>query len=240
MFAMGATPAPPPTHPPFSFTVFTTLLVIFGASLWVFYTLVSRSTVRRKRVALSEWARGRGAKVVEDAAAPLPERLAMLAPYHPQASLRVRARRWTILEMTTDPPPESRAAAPQWHVLARELDTEWPPTGLRPTAHAVSLLDLLSMSSFPSLSSSGRFILFGTDSAAARVLADSWFEALLPPDVGLAVHGRMLLLDFSTRPFDTIEFGRMLALVEQLATHLPPAPAQASPDTAGRDKAARA
>jgi hypothetical protein len=66
-----------------------------------------------------------------------------------------------------------------------------------------------------------RFIVFGTDSAAARALSKSHARALLPPDVGLLLHGRHVVLDFSTRPFDGIELGRMVALAEQLVQHLP-------------------
>ena len=34
--------------------------------------------------------------------------------------------------------------------------------------------------------------------------------------IGLLLHGEYLLLDFSERPFDPIEFGRMLAVADQL------------------------
>jgi len=51
-------------------------------------------------------------------------------------------------------------------------------------------------------------------------------RSLLPPDVGLLLHGRHLVLDFSDRPFDAIEFGRMLALADQLAARLPVPPSR--------------
>jgi hypothetical protein len=47
---------------------------------------------------------------------------------------------------------------------------------------------------------------FGQDPVAARRLAASSLRTLLPKDVGLLLSGKHLLLDFSTRPFDTIEF----------------------------------
>ena len=56
----------------------------------------------------------------------------------------------------------------------------------------------------------------GTEPTAARDLARSTLMALLPPDLGLLLVGRHLLLDFSARPFDPIEFGRMIALADQL------------------------
>ena len=39
---------------------------------------------------------------------------------------------------------------------------------------------------------------------------------------GLLLHGQHLVLDFSSRPFDRLEFTRMIALAEQLLAHLPP------------------
>jgi hypothetical protein len=57
---------------------------------------------------------------------------------------------------------------------------------------------------------------------AARAAVASMLIALLPHDLGLILHGRRLILDFSTRPFDGIELSRIVALVEQLAAHLPP------------------
>lgn len=109
-----------------------------------------------------------------------------------------------------------------WNLLIRSFGGEWPPTGLRPTNAAASALDLFSLSSFPTLAGTERFIAYGTDSSAARVLSKSMLRSLLPPDVGLLLHGGHLVLDFSGRPFDTIEFGRMLSLADQLANHVPP------------------
>jgi hypothetical protein len=66
-----------------------------------------------------------------------------------------------------------------------------------------------------------RFVASGTDSAAARRLALNKIPALLPPDLAVLLHGSFLIVDFSTRPFDTIELTRMGALLEQLAAKLP-------------------
>jgi hypothetical protein len=109
-----------------------------------------------------------------------------------------------------------------WNLLVRKFGGEWPPTGLRPTNAAASALDLFSLSSFPTLAGTERFIAYGTDSSAARVLSKSMLRSLLPPDVGLLLHGGHLVLDFSGRPFDAIEFGRMISLADQLANHVPP------------------
>ncbi|HEY8666645.1 MAG TPA: hypothetical protein VIL86_08280, partial [Tepidisphaeraceae bacterium] len=94
-------------------------------------------------------------------------------------------------------------------------------TGMRPAQHSTSLLDHFSLSSFPTLLAPERFVIYAADSAPARMLANSGLRTLLPPDVGLLLIGNILLLDFSTRPFDTIEFGRLIALANQLVSHLP-------------------
>jgi len=97
----------------------------------------------------------------------------------------------------------------------------WTPTGLRPVITKASVLDLFSLSSFPGMGEVERFVIFGVDSAPARILSRSEARALLPPDVGLLLAGNHLVLDFSNRPFDPIELGRMAALAEQLVTRLP-------------------
>lgn len=110
----------------------------------------------------------------------------------------------------------------EWRLLIRQLETTWYPTGARPVAaRRPSLLDLYSLSSFPLLGNAERFVIYGTDSAAARALGRSSARALLPPDVGLLLHGRYLVLDFSDRPFDAVEFNRMLAVADQVVAHLP-------------------
>jgi hypothetical protein len=52
-------------------------------------------------------------------------------------------------------------------------------------------------------------------------LSKSQARALLPPDIGMLLHGQYMVLDFSSRPFDGIELGRMVALAEQLEQHIP-------------------
>jgi hypothetical protein len=67
---------------------------------------------------------------------------------------------------------------------------------------------------------SERFMIFGTEARAAGLLAQSTAPALLPPDVALIVTGDRLILDFSTRHFDEIEFDRLIQLAQQLAPRL--------------------
>ena len=85
------------------------------------------------------------------------------------------------------------------------------------------MFDLFALKRFASLLPPDRLVAFGTDSAAARRLALSKIPALLPPDLAVVLHGSFLILDFSSRPFDTIELTRMAALVDQLAAKLPAA-----------------
>jgi hypothetical protein len=66
-----------------------------------------------------------------------------------------------------------------------------------------------------------RLVLYGADARAARALGKSSVAALLPADVGLLLVGENLVLDFSTRPFDPLEFQRVDALAEQIVLHLP-------------------
>ena len=111
---------------------------------------------------------------------------------------------------------------PRWHVLVRELPAgNWPMTALRPVSAKVSLIDQFSLASFAGMGEVERFVIYGADSTAARLLSSSQARALLPPDIGLLLSGTRLALDFSTRPFDPIELGRMTALADQLVAHLP-------------------
>jgi hypothetical protein len=113
-----------------------------------------------------------------------------------------------------------------WNVLVREIETSWPPTALRPTSAEASVVDLFELAGFPLLGSSERFVVHGSASKAAAAITRSSARGLMPPDIGMLLHGRTLLLDFSDRPFDTVEFDRMIAVAEQIVGHLP------SPDVA--------
>ena len=213
--------------PGFSWGVLFTLLLLFGVSAAVFVWQVRRWTLQPGWRALLDWSRERGFKLSRPLAA-------AREPFDRFDGARVM----TMLEsgetraMQLEVPPA--AAAPQgagagaaavepsrWHVLVRQISSAWPATGLRPAHLPASLLDQFSLSSYPRMGETDRFIVFGTDSAAARILSKSHARALLPPDIGLLLHGRHLVLDFSTRPFDGIELGRMVALADQLVRHLP-------------------
>jgi hypothetical protein len=116
--------------------------------------------------------------------------------------------------------PPAAPPSQTWHVYMRQTSLSWAPTGLRPTANTRSLLDLFSLTSFPLLGSTDRFVVYGTESHASERLSRSIARGLLPPDVGLLLYADRMILDFSVRPFDEIEFNRMLVLADQLEKHL--------------------
>jgi hypothetical protein len=111
-------------------------------------------------------------------------------------------------------------AVPSWNLLILAIPAAWPTTALRPASDPTSAVELFSLASFPALASNQRFVVFGSDSQAAARLARSAARTLLPADIGLILTGNSLILDFSNRTFDQIEFARMLDLAEQLKINL--------------------
>jgi hypothetical protein len=192
--------------------------IIFLASLAVFIVLTRRWTSRRMYVAFLDFAEQRRFHLRAGRRAFVPPPLTELKNPAPQVCWLLENDTTSIVRIETALPqndPASNTAAP-WNVLVRRTISDWPSTGLRPAAQKRSLLDLFSLGSFPLVAANDRFTIFGNDPAAARRIGESHAIALLPPDIGLLRHGEYLLLDFSTRPFDPIEFGRMLSLVDQL------------------------
>jgi hypothetical protein len=208
---------------PKSPVVLLTLAVILLASTWVFFEHVRRQTTLRRRLALFHWARARQLKIID----PPPgdsQAFEPLSEIRGKIEKLISGETISIAMISTDDSRETPAKTPigksRWNVLLRAIPSDWPPSGLRPTAGASSLLDLYPLSSFPSLAAGRRFMIFGTESRAAAILAKSASDGLMPPDVGLLLSGRYLILDFSTRPFDEIEFERMIELSGQLAERL--------------------
>jgi hypothetical protein len=213
-------------HASFSFLTLSTLLGVMALSGATFWLLVRRATSHRQWVALSDWGRARGFRhrPIEESGS-LPEPFASIPAPPPVLRLWLSGKSSQLLQMQSGHETTAARAPseiPSWNVLILHLDVTWPPTALRPTQITLSTaLDQFPLTSFPSMISSERFVIFGADSGAAKVIAKSSVPALLPPDVGLMLHGKLLVLDFSTRPFDTIEFDRMLALGKHIASHLP-------------------
>ena len=196
--------------PAFSLGILFALLVLLGVSSAVFCVLVRRCTSHRQWISLREWAREHGFKSRRMEPADLPPPLAALSPL---VRLSLADARTSLMQLETD--------AQQWNLLIRKMPTEWIPSGLRPAKQETSLLDQLHLSTYPAYSSPERFHLLSADSAAARKLSKSITRALIPADVGLLLWGNWMVLDFTHRPFDPVEFGRMIALAEQVAGLLP-------------------
>ena len=201
-----------------TFIVLLVLSAVFICSWLMFWILSVRSTSLRRSVLTLDWARDHGFKV-HTWGEELPEPFADLKVrgMHVETCLQKPDRMLLRLE---EQPPES-AAPIRWHLLLRTLPVAWPPTGLRPTHPPRSALDLFSLTGFPLLGPTDRFVVFGTESISARALSRSPARGLLPPDIGLLLAGPHLILDFSARPFDEIEFNRMIVIAEQLLKHLP-------------------
>jgi len=210
--------------PPFSPLVLLTLVAVVAASSVTFWLLVRRATSHRQWVALSDWARDQGFRFARAAPdqPPPPFNLLQNTLLRVRLSLVKGPTKLVQLETTAPGPQEGKPVL--WNLLIRDISAAWPPTGLRPANATASALDLFSLSSFPTLGGTERFVAFGTDSAASRVVAKSMLRSLLPPDVGLLLVAGHLVLDFSTRPFDSIELGRMRSLADQIAAHLPAPP----------------
>jgi hypothetical protein len=203
----------------FSWLVFVTLLLVLTVSVVVFVWQVRRWTTNPGWRALLDWSRERGFRLSRPEA-PAGEPFDRFPMSRVKTSLESPTTRAMQVELAAA--GEADAAPPsRWHVLVRQIGSSWPPTGLRPSNQKASLLDQFSLSSYPRMGEIERFVVFGTDTEAARILSKSEARALLPPDIGLLLHGRHLVLDFSTRPFDGIELGRMVALADQLAQRLP-------------------
>jgi hypothetical protein len=225
-------------HANFSILTFFTILVVLALSGVTFWLLVRRATSHRQWVALSDWARSRGFRYHPIDGGEPPAPFSLMPVKRPSVRLWLASRTAELLQLrfgetpveseplttaATTPGPNIERAPETWHVLIRQVESNWPPTALRPTSSAdeQTMLDNFALASFPAMIASERFVIFGADSAAARSLSKSSLPALIPPDVGLLLHGQRMVLDFSRRPFDTIEFDRMLALADHLTAHLP-------------------
>ena len=84
--------------------------------------------------------------------------------------------------------------------------------------HSRSFLDLFTLPDHPKLLTPDRFTVHGVDAEVQRA---SWCS-LRPAWIASAghrvclLHGPFVTIDFSNRPFDTVEFDRMLAVLENL------------------------
>jgi hypothetical protein len=208
----------------FSWGVFLSLLITFLVSCLMFWILVLRDTTWRPRLRLRDWADDRGFELLKEGQMPLPEALAALEEHHPVMGTALAGGESMLLRIQVDPPPQRRqeeSARQEYHLLVRRAGGDWRAAALRP-AHAMrSALDYFFLEGFPSVLTPERFLASGSDRRAAAALAASAAVRLLPPDIGLLLQGPIMILDFSARGFDSIEFDRMLAISGQLVQQLP-------------------
>ena len=204
--------------PRFSPLIFVELSLTFGVSLWVFIVLTRRWVEHRPTAALRDWAYLRRFKIRFAPKAQLPEALANLKALSPETHVVMTSRQTQVVRVSTAPPPAGKT--PVWHLVLLRTQSAWPPTALRPVGHSRSFLDLFTLPDLPKLLSPERFTVHGVDEAVARKLVQSSARGLLPPDVGLLLHGPFVTIDFSNRPFDTVEFDRMLAVLGNLVPAL--------------------
>lgn len=215
------------------------LLAIAGCT---YFALVWRETSARRAVALDEWAQATGFYF---------NPLAKLRPPHPLerfgAGVRVKhclvsiSTKASVVEFLAPAPAPSSVPSPgtagsaepdpnavpvpppRYHVLIWPVESDWPAIALRPVAAATALSDVLPLPSQATRYGSQRFVIHTDHRTTAKNVADSRVRGLLPADIGLILIGRFMLLDFSFRPFDGIEFNRMIAIAKQVLAHLPAA-----------------
>jgi len=198
------------------------LLALAGSSV-IFLALVRRWTTHRQRFAMLEWGKSAGLRLMPVAEQKFVPPLQMLAPHRPQIEIELQDQTTTLLRLSADTPP----AVPGrpgievfFNLVVRRLEANWKPAGLRPTDTRHSILDYFSLSSFSTIGGIERFVVFAGDSTAAGEFPQSTARALCPPDVGLLLYENSLVLDFSQRPFDDLEFNRVIALASQLERKL--------------------
>lgn len=211
---------------PFSPIALGTMVLILAASTWVFVTLVHRETRRRRDLALARWAADRGMRLIDPSESREEAGIEALAEMKPRFEKLVRGDRLCIVQVCTDDPKLIKTSSPIWNLIVLRLDAKWAPTGLRPAARSVCVLDLFSLSSFPSLASNLHFMVFGADSTAARNLAAASIDTILPPDIALLLRGNEMILDFTGRHFDEIELSKMMELAKQLSSAISPMPSR--------------
>ncbi|QOV88570.1 hypothetical protein [Humisphaera borealis] len=213
---------------PSALVVFILLLLLAIAGC-TYFALVWRETSARRAVALAEWAQATGFYF---------NPLAKLRPPRPferfGTGVRIRnclvSSKATVVEFSVDSPAKATvaddpAAMPshRFNVLVWPVESDWPAIALRPAAAATSLSDILSLPSQAARFGSHRFVIHTDHRTTGKHLADSRVRGLLPADIGLLLLGRYMILDFSCRPFDGIEFNRMIAIAQQVLSHLPAA-----------------
>jgi hypothetical protein len=195
--------------------IFLALLVILAASSVIFFISIQRETIHRAQMRLAEWAeQNRFSNLNAEFGPPRP-----LDRVNPPMRMTVGLyNRNTRLVHVRSAAPDPGEPPLQWNLAIRLVPTLSPPVGLRSADAMRSIVDLFKLEPSPRQSSKARFVIVGEDLVASHKMADGSSRALLPADLSLLRIDDYLVIDFSGRPFDPIELGRMLGLLDQLAT----------------------
>jgi hypothetical protein len=223
-----------------SVSVWISLGLMLIASVGVFVYLVRRETNRRRSSVLCDWASGQGWRRVE-ASAGLPDELLVLDAVG-AASLggfASRDGRWTVLQIASGGVRVSERSGNDagsmsvrlgdeavareavsrvvWHVMMLRTESPGATTALRSTAVERSIVDLMPLVPMPGQGAGVRFIGLGTSIPHIRFMIDR-YAALIPADLSVMRGERFWIIDFSLRPFDEVEMGRLMRLLDQLAS----------------------
>ncbi|MGF1633508.1 MAG: hypothetical protein ACFCVE_06630 [Phycisphaerae bacterium] len=179
------------------------LLVVFGLSLWMFLSLVGRYTRGKNRAELHAWCRRHRLHVIDPPA--VPEALAELLPGMEPTQAVADEHRFLLA---------GTLGGQTLHVLACRREIPLPALALRSLRAAWALPDAHEWPVNLGATDDERFLLLAQGRFSLEQTPAA--PALLPPDVSLMQNGVWLFIDFSGRPFDMIEFDRMLILARQL------------------------
>jgi len=202
------------SSPRFSAAIFVTLMICLIASLVMFVVLVRRWISQKFRFELEQWA---GQRLFEISAKPNTE--ALPPPLDKSEGFGLCARRFfkskdvTIAQLVLAP---STTDVRVFNVCVAPSAVQVSPVALKPLKISEQLvIDLFRLAPAASTSSE-RFQIYGNDLSANLRISESSVAGIVPPDIGFLFSGGQLLIDFSARPFDPIEFDRMLALAQQV------------------------
>jgi hypothetical protein len=192
------------------------LIVVLAIASEMVRRLIRRHTLDQRSFSLWEWSVEKRFKRIPPAVVTI-DALDEIRDYALRANDHFRSRDGltNIYRLQT----VSRGDVVQhWHVLVRTVEQYSTPIALRPAGAPHSIVDLMHLTLFPKLSSQARFAVYGLRATDARDLSNSAARALLPRDIGLIRNADAVILDFTSRPFDPVEFSRMVAIAEQIVS----------------------
>ena len=199
--------------PRFSMSIFLTLVVCLIASLGMFVVLVRRWITFRFRYEMEQWAGQHRFEIVEN-----PSADSLPPPLNGPEGNGLSAR-WiftsedrTIAQLVLAP---SATDVRVYNVCIAAIAVNTPAVALKPAVVPETILSRFRLSPAASTSSE-RFQILGNDLSANLRLSESVIAGIAPPDVAFLFTGGLMLIDFSSRPFDPIEFDRMLVLANQI------------------------